>query len=69
MRRRLVGEIQNLAMEPIQRSTGTAEVYDVIVKLFEDKLTTSTTIITNSVWSIIKALFGKNKRNQCDRFG
>jgi len=61
MRRRLVGEIQNLAMEPIQRSTGTAEVYDVIVKLFEDKLTTSTTIITNSVWSTIKALFGKTK--------
>ena len=61
MRRRLVGEILNLAKEPIQMSTGTAEVYDVIVKLVEDKITSSTTIITKSVWSNIKALFGPKK--------
>ena len=60
MRRRLVGEIQNLAKEPIQASTGTAEHYDVIVKLVEDKTTTSTTVITKSEWSTIKALFGKD---------
>ena len=59
MRRRLVGEIQNLAKEPIQMSTGTVEVHDVIVKLVEDKITSSTTIITKSVWSNIKALFGQ----------
>ena len=47
MRRRLVGEIQNLSNEPVQVSTGTAEAYDVIVKLVEDKITTSTTVIPN----------------------
>ena len=36
MRRRLVGEIQNLAKKPVQASTGTAEMYDVIVKVVED---------------------------------
>ena len=56
MRRRL--EIQNLAKEPIQMSTGTAEVHDVIVKLVEDK---TTKIITKSMWSNIKALFGPKK--------
>jgi len=61
MRRRLVGEIQNLAKEPVQTSTGTAEVYDVIVKLVEDKITTSTTVITKSEWSTVKALFGQEK--------
>ena len=61
MRRRLVGEIQNLAKEPIQVSTGTAEAYDVIVKLVEDKITSSTTVITKSLWSTTKALFGKKK--------
>ena len=60
MRRRLVGEIQNLMKEPIQASTGTAEHYDVIVKLVEDKITTSTTVITKSEWSTVKALFGKD---------
>ena len=65
MRRRLVGEIQNLAKEAVQASTGTAEHYDVIVKLVEDKITdkisTSTTVITKSKWSTVKALFGKEK--------
>ena len=61
MRRRLVGEIQNLANEPVQASTGTAERYDVIVKLFEDKITTSTTVIAKSKWSTVKALFGHEK--------
>ena len=32
MRRRLVGEIQNLTREGVQASTGTAEVHEVIVK-------------------------------------
>ena len=63
MRRRLVGEIVNLAKEPIQASTGTAEVYDVIVKVVEDKITSSTTVITKSKWSSVKALFGKEKGN------
>ena len=64
-RRRLVGEIQNLAKEPVpvQASTGTAEHYDVIVKLVEDKITTSTTVITKSEWSTVKALFGKDINN------
>ena len=61
MRRRLVGEIQNLAKEPVQASTGVAEVYDVIVKPVEDKTTTSTTVITKSEWSTVKALLGKGK--------
>ena len=61
MRRRLVGEIQNLSNEPVQASTGTAEAYDVIVKLVEDKLTTSTTVITKSKWSTVKALLGKGQ--------
>ena len=61
MRRHLVGEILNLAKEPIQASTGTAEAYDVIVKLVEDKITTSTTVITKSKWSTVKALLGKEK--------
>ena len=61
MRRRLIGEILNLANEPVQASTGVAEHYDVIVKLFEDKTTTSTTVITKSEWSNVKALFGKDK--------
>ena len=62
LRRRLVREIQNLAKEPVpvQASTGTAEHYDVIVKLVEDKITTSTTVITKSEWSTVKALFGKD---------
>ena len=61
LRRRLVGEIMNLAKEPFQTSTGTAEGYDVIIKLVEDKITTSTTVITKSKWSNVKALFGKEK--------
>jgi len=36
MRRRLVGEILNLANEPVQPSTGTAEHHDVIVKVVEE---------------------------------
>ena len=65
MRRRLVGEIQNLEKEPVQASTGTADCYDVIVKLvadkISDKISTSTTVITKSKWSTVKALFGKEK--------
>ena len=65
MRRRLVGEIQNLVKEPVQTSTGTSEHYDVIVKLVEekisDKITASTTVITKSKWSAVKALFSKEK--------
>ena len=61
MRRRLVGEILNLAKEPIQASTGIADAYDVIVKLVEDKTTTSTTVITTSKWSNIKCLLGEEK--------
>ena len=78
MRRRLVGEIENLAKlkepvqastdtaevcdvkEPVQASTGTAEVCDVIIKV-EDKITTSRAIVTKSVWSTVKSLFGKEK--------
>ena len=65
LRRRLVGEIMNLAKEPFQTSTGTAEGYDVIIKLVEDKISdkisTSTTVITKSKWSNVKTLFGKEK--------
>ena len=61
MRRRLVGEIQNLAKEHLQASTGTAERFDVIVKVVEEKITTSTTVVTKSSWSTVKALFGKKK--------
>ena len=61
LRRRLVGEVMNLAKEPFQTSTGTAEGYDVIIKLVEAKNTTSTTVITKSKWSNVKALFGKEK--------
>ena len=61
MRRRLIGEIQNLAKVPVQASTGAAEHYDVIVKVVEDKITTSTTVITKSKWSTVKALFGHEK--------
>ena len=61
MRRRLVGEIQNLAKEPVQPSTGTAETYDVIVKPVEDRTTTSTAVITKSKWSTVKSLLGKEK--------
>ena len=61
MRRRLVGEIKNLTNEPVQASTGTAEHYDVIVKLFEDKTTHSPAVITKSEWSNVKALFGEEK--------
>ena len=61
MRRRLVGEIKNLTNEPVQASTGTAEHYDVIVKLFEDKTTYSPAVITKSEWSNVKALFGEEK--------
>ena len=53
----------NLAKEPFQTSTGTAEGYDVIIKLVEDKISdkisTSTTVITKSKWSNVKSLFGK----------
>ena len=61
MRRRLVGEIQNLTEGPFQASTGTAECYDVIVKPVEDKTIVSTTVITESKWSTVKALLGKEK--------
>ena len=61
MRRRLVGEILNLSNEPVQASTGTAEAYDVIVKLVEDKITTSTTVVTKSKWSTVQAVLGKEK--------
>ena len=61
MRRRLVGEIQNLAKETVQVSTGTAKHYDVIVKLVEEKTTASTTVITKSKWAAVKALFSKEK--------
>ena len=63
MRRRLVGEILNLANEPVQASTGTAEHYDVIVKLFEDKTTTSTAIILKSEHTSVSewSSIGKDK--------
>ena len=61
MRRRLVGEILNLSNEPVQASTGAAEAYDVIVKLVEDKITTSTTVVTKSKWSTVQAVLGKDK--------
>ena len=65
MRRRLVGEILNLANEPPQASTGTAECYDAIVKLVEDKMTASTAVITKSghrsEWSSVNVFFGKDK--------
>ena len=38
MRRRLVGEIVNLKNKPVQASTGTAEVHDVIVKPVEEAI-------------------------------
>jgi len=38
MRRRLVGEIQNLTNQPVQASTNTAEVHDVIVKPAEESV-------------------------------
>ena len=61
LRRRLVGEILNLSNEPVQASTGTAEAYDVIVKLVEDKITSSTTVVTKSKWSTVKALLGNER--------
>ena len=61
MRRRLAGEIQNLAEEHLQASTGTAECFDVIVKVVDEKITTSTSVVTKSLWSTVKALFGKKK--------
>ena len=63
MRRRLIGEILNLANEPVQASTGVAEHYDVIVKLFEDKTTTSTTVITKSEWSNVKAFVWQRQKH------
>jgi len=59
MRRRLVGEIQNLTQENDQASTGTAEMYDVIVMVVEDKTTMSTSVIRKSEWSNVQTLFGK----------
>ena len=38
MRRRLLGEIQNLTNQPVQASTNTAEVHDVIVKPAEESV-------------------------------
>jgi len=64
MRRRLVGEIQNLATESVQESTGTAEVHDVIVKPFEDKTTTCTSVITKCKWLSVKSLF-RNEKGTC----
>ena len=65
MRRRLVGEIQNLAnlkeKEPVQASTGTAELYDAIVKVIPDNTTTSSALITKSEWSSVKALFRQER--------
>ena len=75
MRRRLIGEIQNLANEPLQASTGTAKCYDAIVKetvqgdtepydsivKVEDRTTNSLAFITKSEWSNVKTLFGKEK--------
>ena len=46
---------------PVQASTGTAECYNVIVKVFEDKITTSTAVIAKSEWSTVKALCGKER--------
>ena len=64
LRRRLVGEIENLANleKTVQPSTGTAECCDVIIR--EDKITTETTVITESKWSSIKVLCGKEKNTQ-----
>ena len=68
MRRRLVGEIQNLAgTAEVQASTGIAKVHEVIVK----KVTTSRAIIKKSTkstteykWSSVNVLCGKEKSNQ-----
>ena len=70
MRRRLVGEIVNLKGEPKQRSTGTAEGYDVLlkraeepdatVKLSEEKTTLSTNVITEPTkWLSVNKIGGK----------
>ena len=65
-------EIQNLAKEPVQTSTSTAEMYDVIVRVFEDKIINSPAVITKSEhrsewsnvksgWMSVNALFGKEE--------
>ena len=59
MRRRLVGEIQNLENEPVQPSTCTAEVHDVIVKVFKDKITNLQAVLKEHEWLSVKTLFGK----------
>ncbi len=67
MRRRLVGEIQNLANEPVQASTGTAEVHEVIVKKVTISMgvikKTETETTTEYKWSSVKVLCGKEKCN------
>ena len=67
MRRRLVGEIQNLANEPVQASTGTAEVHEVIVKKVTISMgvikKTGTETTTEYKWSSVKVLCGKEKCN------
>ena len=59
MRRRLVGEIQNLTNKPVQASTGTAESYDAIVKLVEETLQGGTN--TTEGYDVIVKLVAEDK--------
>ena len=53
LRRRLIGDIINLIDQAFQPSTGTVDARNVVVKLDEEKMTTSTAVISECSWTAV----------------
>ena len=51
LKKRLLGEIINLTGKAIQPSTGAFDAYNVVLKLAEEKTTSSTTVISGYTWA------------------
>ena len=53
LRRRLIGDIINLSDQAILPSTGTVDTHNVIVKLAEEKMTSSAAVISETTWRAV----------------
>ena len=53
LRRRLIGDIINLIDQAILPSTGTVDAHNVIVKLADEKMTSSAAVISETTWRAV----------------
>ena len=53
LRRRLIGDIINLIDQAILPSTGTVDAHNVVVKLADEKMTSSAAVISETTWRAV----------------